>query len=119
MRHADVSAASTRRDSVALSDIALTGEYRWTVPAADSRKGHRSIIATAMPLVVQNISMHELFEPADVEAFKGEAIIPGDSRRAHGMVTMRVVVPTPAVQGEPAGQFLSSKTILRPSPRSG
>ncbi len=44
------------------------GQFRPRIP----EKAVGQIIATAMPLVVQNISLHQLFDPADVEALKGE-----------------------------------------------
>ena len=44
------------------------GQFRPRIP----EKAIGQIIATAMPLVVQNISSHQLFEPDDVKALKGE-----------------------------------------------
>ena len=44
------------------------GQFRPRIP----EKAIGQIIATAMPLVVQNILLHPLFEPDDVKALKGE-----------------------------------------------
>jgi Nif-specific regulatory protein len=44
------------------------GQFRPRIP----EKAIGQIIATAMPLVVQNISTHPLFDPADVEVLQGE-----------------------------------------------
>jgi Nif-specific regulatory protein len=44
------------------------GQYRRKIP----EKAIGQIIATAMPLVVQNISLHQLFEPDDIDALQGE-----------------------------------------------
>jgi Nif-specific regulatory protein len=44
------------------------GQFRRRIP----EKAIGQIIATAMPLVVQNISSHDLFEPDDIDSLKGE-----------------------------------------------
>ncbi len=44
------------------------GHFRPRIP----EKAIGQIITTAMPLVVQNISTHHLFEPGDIEALQGE-----------------------------------------------
>jgi Nif-specific regulatory protein len=44
------------------------GQFRRRIP----EKAIGQIIATAMPLVVQNISLHPLFEPDDIDALQSE-----------------------------------------------